>query len=68
MMSTMDSASIAAIASPRRREIIRLVWQRELAAGDGLIDILPAVAAVLAFGLVTGGIGLARSNRLVRLQ
>ena len=33
-MSTMDSASIAAIASPRRREIIRLVWQRELAAGD----------------------------------
>ena len=40
----------------------------DLAAGDGLIDILPAVAAVLAFGLVTGGIGLARSNRLVRLQ
>lgn len=30
----MDSATLAAIASPRRREIIRLVWQRELAAGD----------------------------------
>ncbi|NNF63852.1 MAG: ABC transporter permease [Acidimicrobiia bacterium] len=40
----------------------------DLAAGDGLLDILPAVAAVLAFGVVTGGIGLARSNRLVRLQ
>lgn len=33
-MSIMDSATLAAIASPRRREIIRLVWQRELAAGD----------------------------------
>ena len=29
----MDSASLAAVASPRRREILRLVWHRELAAG-----------------------------------
>ena len=29
----MDSASLAAVASPRRREILRLVWDRELAAG-----------------------------------
>lgn len=30
----MDSATLAAIASPRRREILRLVWHRERAAGD----------------------------------
>lgn len=30
----MSSAVLAAIASPRRREILRLVWDRELAAGE----------------------------------
>ena len=29
----MESAALAAVASPRRREILRLVWDRELAAG-----------------------------------
>ena len=29
-----DTALLAAIASPRRREILRLVWSEELAAGD----------------------------------
>src|ERR1700745_4098719 len=29
----MDSTALAAVASPRRREILRLVWNRELAAG-----------------------------------
>jgi DNA-binding transcriptional ArsR family regulator len=33
MKVPMDSASFAAVASPRRREILRLVWDRELAAG-----------------------------------
>lgn len=33
MMSTMDSLAISAIASPRRREILRLVWDREMPAG-----------------------------------
>lgn len=28
------STLLAAIASPRRREILRLVWRREMAAGD----------------------------------
>lgn len=40
----------------------------DLAAGDRLVDILPAVAAVTVFGLVTGGIGMARSNRLVSVR
>ena len=30
----MDAAVLSAIASPRRREILRLVWDRERAAGD----------------------------------
>ena len=29
----LDTAALAALASPRRREILRLVWRRELAAG-----------------------------------
>ena len=30
----LDTVALAALASPRRREILRLVWTRELAAGD----------------------------------
>ena len=30
----METTVLAAIASPRRREILRLVWDRELSAGD----------------------------------
>ena len=30
----LEAATLAAIASPRRREILRLVWNRERAAGD----------------------------------
>jgi len=30
----MDAGLLSAIASPRRQEILRLVWDRELAAGD----------------------------------
>lgn len=30
----MEHAHLSAIASPRRREILRLVWDREMAAGD----------------------------------
>jgi DNA-binding transcriptional ArsR family regulator len=29
----MDAAVLSAIASPRRREILRLIWKRELRAG-----------------------------------
>ncbi|MFN8035112.1 MAG: ABC transporter permease [Acidimicrobiia bacterium] len=37
------------------------------AEGGGIATVLPAVLAVGAFGMVTWGIALARSNRLVRL-
>jgi ABC-2 type transport system permease protein len=38
----------------------------ELAGGGGLVDVLPAVGAMLAFGAVTGGIAAVRLGRLVR--
>lgn len=31
---TIDPRAVAAIASPRRREILRLIWDNEMAAGD----------------------------------
>src|SRR5262245_38745681 len=34
MTVLLESLTIDALASPRRREILRLVWDRELAAGD----------------------------------
>ena len=30
----MDAAALAAVASPRRREILRLVWEEERSAGE----------------------------------
>ena len=30
----LEPSTLGVIASPRRREILRLVWDRELAAGD----------------------------------
>lgn len=41
-------AVFAAIASPRRREILRLVWTRELAAGD-----IHAAMPDVSFGAVS---------------
>ena len=34
MRVLLESAALGAIASPRRREILRLIWDHELAAGD----------------------------------
>src|SRR5262245_17188914 len=44
----MNHSMIAAIASPRRCEILRLVWDRELKAGE-IADALPDVT----FGAVS---------------
>jgi DNA-binding transcriptional ArsR family regulator len=34
VLAAADPAVLTAIASPRRQEILRLVWDRELSAGD----------------------------------
>jgi len=44
----LDSAVLAAVASPRRREILRLVWTRELAAGE-----IHAAMPDVSFGAVS---------------
>jgi DNA-binding transcriptional ArsR family regulator len=44
----LDSAVLAAVASPRRREILRLVWSRERAAGE-----IAAAMPDVSFGAVS---------------
>lgn len=44
----MDTARLSALASPRRREILRLLWERELTAG-AIRDAMPDVT----FGAVS---------------
>jgi DNA-binding transcriptional ArsR family regulator len=41
-MTVLDSSLLSALASPRRREILRLVWDHELPAG-AIHDALPDV-------------------------
>jgi DNA-binding transcriptional ArsR family regulator len=59
---TVDGGVLSAIASPRRREILRLLWDHERSAGEihrAMQDVsFPAVSlqlkALLAAGLVEG--------------
>lgn len=44
----MDTARLAAVASPRRREILRLLWKQEMTAG-AIRDAMPDVT----FGAVS---------------
>jgi DNA-binding transcriptional ArsR family regulator len=44
----LDAAALAAVASPRRREILRLVWDRERAAGE-----IHAAMPDVSFGAVS---------------
>lgn len=44
----MDTARLAAVASPRRREILRLLWHQEMTAG-AIRDAMPDVT----FGAVS---------------
>jgi len=44
----VDAATLAAVASPRRREILRLVWDRERAAGE-----IHAAMPDVSFGAVS---------------
>lgn len=70
----LEGAALAAVASPRRREILRLVWRDEKAAGDiheAMSDVtFGAVSLQLAVlqreGLVT--VRRDRQRRLYRAQ
>jgi DNA-binding transcriptional ArsR family regulator len=59
----VDEAALRAVASPRRREILRLVWARELTSGDiaAHFDVTwPAISQNLR---VLEGAGLVRTRR-----
>ncbi len=59
----MQEAALRAIASPRRREILRLVWEQELSSGDiaARFDVSwPAISQNLR---VLEAAGLVRSQR-----
>jgi DNA-binding transcriptional ArsR family regulator len=59
----MEEAALRAVASPRRREILRLVWARELSSGEiaSHFDVTwPAVSQNLR---VLEGAGLLRTRR-----
>jgi DNA-binding transcriptional ArsR family regulator len=53
---------IAVIAAPRRREILRLVWDRELRAGD------IAAALPVTFGAVSQHLSVLRDAGIVNVR
>lgn len=48
MLAVAPISVLAAVASPRRQEILRLVWERELSAGD-----IHAAMPEVTFGAVS---------------
>jgi DNA-binding transcriptional ArsR family regulator len=56
----MDAAVLDALGAPRRREILRLVWERERSAGD-----IHRRLGGVTFGAVSQHLGLLESAGLV---
>ena len=64
-----DSTVIAAIASPRRREILRLVWDREVSAGDisrAMPDVTFGAVSLQLRALLDAGLVETRADRQQR--
>ena len=61
-MGTLDMDPIQVIAEPRRRTILRLVWDEELAAGD------IAKRFDITFGAVSQHLGVLRDAGFVRVR
>lgn len=56
---TLSASVLAALASPRRQEILRLTWRRELAAGDihqALGDVTFGAVSLQLRTLLTAGL------------
>jgi len=65
----LESATLAAIASPRRREILRLVWDGELAAGDiarAMPDVTFGAVSLQLRALLEAGLLECRADRTQR--
>jgi DNA-binding transcriptional ArsR family regulator len=62
---TADTPTLSAIASPRRREILRLVWDAEMAAGDihrAMPDVTFGAVSLQLKALVDAGLVSARAD------
>jgi DNA-binding transcriptional ArsR family regulator len=65
----LESATLAAIASPRRREILRLAWDREVAAGDiarAMPDVTFGAVSLQLRALVEAGLIECRPDKTQR--
>jgi DNA-binding transcriptional ArsR family regulator len=61
----LDTPILAALASPRRREILRLVWDREMAAGSihaAMPDVTFGAVSLQLRALIDAGLVEARSE------
>jgi len=68
-MPPLGAAALAAIASPRRREILRLVWDGELAAGDihrAMPDVTFGAVSLQLRALTAAGLVAQRAERQFR--
>ena len=63
MLASPQPAILAALASPRRQEILRLVWDREVAAGD-----IHAAMPDVSFGAVSLQLAALRRAGLVDVR
>jgi DNA-binding transcriptional ArsR family regulator len=66
---TTEPAVLSAIASPRRREILRLIWDRELAAGQihrALPDVTFGAISLQLRSLAEAGLVRARVEKKYR--
>jgi DNA-binding transcriptional ArsR family regulator len=69
-MLVAESPVLAAVASPRRREILRLVWERELSAGAiarAMPDVTFGAVSLQLRTLADAGLVEARADRQQRL-
>jgi DNA-binding transcriptional ArsR family regulator len=66
----MDTAGLAALASPRRREILRLLWDEERTAGairEAMPDVTFGAVSLHLKVLLEAGLVACRSDRQFRL-
>ena len=65
-----DAAVLAAVASPRRREILRLVWTKELSAGEihrAMPDVTFGAVSLQLKTLLEAGLVEARADQRNRI-
>ena len=66
----MDTARLAAVASPRRREILRLLWNQDLTAGairDAMPDITFGAVSLQLKVLLEAGLVECEADRQFRV-